>query len=356
MNNNTTVEFSNENTKLETSAMIVLLIVITGVIGNLLTLIALPFAKHRKRHDFHKKWMSNYVFIWHLAAIDLLGSINMTIIYIQFVFDPLAINHPYSCISQIAGRDILVLAEGGAIASIAIVRMLGITKSIAWLDFCDKKSNVIFTLLIPWFFGAIVYLRKIFLIDGALKDVLEGSLDCGIFFYKLNSSEFTLYFEFCFHVAVFIVIFACSFRIIHYVRATSNALKNETNGSKSESNTTKIIFSVCIVYVLQCIPYMVVRGGFIDSVRNGFFIQFAIPYRICYILYYTQFALNNFIYALGKKEFRNAYKDLIIEVLGCFRKKTTDSENSSQITCPSKNIIIQRMKTNDVNRQQAIEV
>ena len=59
---------------------------------------------------------------------------------------------------------------------------------------------------------------------------------------------------------------------------------------------------------------------------------------------------------MGKKEFRNAYKDLIIEVLGCFRKKTTDSENSSQITCPSKNIIIQRMKTNDVNRQQAIEV
>ena len=80
MNNNTTIEFSNENTKLEASAMIVLLIVISGVIGNLLTLIALPFAKHRKRHGFHKKWMSNYVFIWHLAAIDLLGSINMTII------------------------------------------------------------------------------------------------------------------------------------------------------------------------------------------------------------------------------------------------------------------------------------
>ena len=356
MNNNTTMAFSNADTKLDISAMIVLLIVIIGVIGNLLTLIALPLAKHRKKHDFHKTWMSNYVFIWHLAVIDFVGSINMTIIYIQFVFDPLAINHPTTCISEIAIRDILVLAEGGAIASIATVRMLGITQSIAWLDFCDKNSNVILTLLLPWLFGALVYVRKIFLINGGLQNIEKGELDCGIFFYKLNSSEFTLYFEFCAHVAVFIVILVCSIKILFYVRSTSKALKNDKKASQKESNTTKIVFSVCIVYMLQCIPYMFVRGMYVDSLRNGFFIQFAIPYRICYILYYTQFALNIFIYAIGKKEFGNAYKDLLIEVFRCFRKKTTDSEIFSQTTSPSKFNVIQRTKTSDFDKLRVVKV
>ena len=356
MNNNTTMKFSNTDTKLETSAVIVLIIVIIGVIGNLLTLIALLLAKHRKRHDFHKSWMSNYVFIWNLAAIDLLGSLNMTIIYIQFVFDPLAINHPFLCISQIAIRDILVLAEGCGIASIAVVRMLGITKSIAWLDFCDKNSNVIIILLMPWCFGALLYVRKIFLINDALLDVSEGSLDCGIFFYKLNSSEFTLYFEFCAHVAAFMIIFACSIRIILYVKATSKSIASKTIVSKKESNTTKIIFGVCIVYMIQCIPYMFVRGIFVDSMRNGFFIQFAIPFRICYILYYTQFAINIFIYAIGKKEFRNAYKDLFIKVFQCCCKLEPDSKNYNQNTSSPKSNVIQRINSNNANYPKAIEI
>ena len=356
MNNNTTMKFSNTDTKLETSSIIVLIIVIIGVIGNLLTLIAFLFAKKRKRHDFHKSWMSNYVFIWNLAAIDLLGSLNMTIIYIQFVFDPLAINHPFLCILQITIRDILVLAEGCGIASIAVVRMLGITKSIAWLNFCDKKSNVIIVLLMPWCFGALLYVRKILLIKDALIDVSEDSLDCGIFFYQLNSSEFTLYFEFCAHVAAFIIIFACSIRIILYVKATSKRIESKTFVSKKESNTTIIIFGVCFVYMIQCIPYMLVRGIFVDSMRNGFFIQFALPFRICYILYYTQFALNIFIYTIGKKEFRNAYNDLFIKVFRCCYKLVPDHKIYNQNNSSPKTNVIQRVNSNNANNPKAIEI
>ena len=356
MNNNTTMEFSNTDTKLETSAIIVLIIVTIGTIGNLLALIAFRSAKQRKRHGFHKSWMSNYVFIWNLAAIDLLGSLNMTIIYIQFVFDPLAINHPFLCIVQITIRDILLLAEGCGIVSIAVVRMLGITKSIAWLNFCDKNSNVIILLLIPWCFGALLYVRKILLINDALLDESKDSLDCGIFFYKLNSSEFTLYFEFCAHVAAFIIIFACSIRIILYVRATSKSIGSKTIVSKKESNTTKIIFGVCIVHMIQCIPYMLVRGIFVDSMRNGFFIQFSIPFRICYILYYTQFAFNIFIYTIGKMEFRNAYKDLFIKVFRCCCKLAPDPEIYNHNTSSPKTNVIQRVNKNNANNPKAIEV
>ena len=356
MNNTTIEEFSNTGTKFETSALIVLIIVIVGVIGNLLNLIALPFAKYRKKHDFHKTWMSNYVFIWNLSAIDLLGSINMTIIYIQFVFDPLAINTPFKCITLIATRDILVLTEGGAIASIAILRMLGITKSVAWLNFCDKTSNVIFILLQPWCLGSLVYVGKFILINDALSNASGETLDCGIFFYTLNSSPFTLYFEFCAHSAVFIIILACSVRIIIYIRATSKALENKRNVVQKGcgSNTTRIVFGVCFVYILQCAPYMLVRGLFVDSMRSGFFIQFAIPFRICYILYYTQFALNIFIYAIGKKEFRNAYKDLLIEVFRCFRKTNRESDtNNSSRGSPRLNIID---RANNVDLQDAIDL
>ena len=123
MNKTNIDTFSNIATKYDTTSIIVLVITIIGFLGNLLTLCALPYAKYRTTYDFNRTWNSNYVFIWHLALVDFFGSINMSIIYIQFVFDPLAINNQFSCVSQIATRDVLVMVESGAVASIAVVKI-----------------------------------------------------------------------------------------------------------------------------------------------------------------------------------------------------------------------------------------
>ena len=334
MNKTNNLEYSNISTKYDISCIIVLCMVVVGVAGNLLTIFALPFAKLRKRHDFHKSWSSNYIFIWHLALIDLVGSINMASIYIHFVFDPIAINKPEACIAQVSIRDFLVLVESGAIASIAIVKMLGITKRISWLNFCDDNKRVMLLLVCPWAYGSVFYARKFFLIGDLLnKQKLKGDkFDCGTFFFEVNTSEFTLYCEFVAHNIVLLLIILCYITVIIYIKKISKRVSGKRTQSSQEedsklSKTTKIIFGVCGVYVIQCIPYMIVRGFFVSSMRKGFFIQFSFALKIWYIIYYTQFVTNIFIYCLGKSDLYKAYKDFILKIIGCFRKKKKSQSN-----------------------------
>ena len=318
MNKTTIVSFSNVDTKYDVSCIIVLFIVSCGVIGNFLTLFALMYAKHKKKHDIHKSWKSNYVFIWNLTLVDFIGSINMLYIYIQFVFNPLAMNDQHSCVAVLTIRDVLVLVEAGAIACIAIVRMLGITKSVIWLNFCDNTANVFLVLLITWLFGGIAYVCKFI----SISDVLHSSdnddnFDCGNFFYTMNSSRFTLYSEFCAHILVFIIIIGSYICIAVYMRNNSE-ISSSRHFTQNDSKTTKIIFGVCALYILQCVPYMIVRGFFVSLMRKGFFIQFSSEFRVCYVLYYTQFTLNMIIYPLGKSEFYKAYIDLFQQICKCF--------------------------------------
>ena len=332
MNKTNIDTFSNIATKYDTTSIIVLVITIIGLLGNLLTLCALPYAKSRTTYDFNRTWNSNYVFIWHLALVDFFGSINMTIIYIQFVFDPLAINNQFSCVSQIATRDVLVLVESGAVASIAVVKMLGITRWYSWLYFSDKTLNVVLLLLLPWVFGFLSYIRKFIWIAEILSDTnnneqkSDEGFDCGTFFYQVNSSKITLYSEYCLHILVFLIVIGSYIYIMVYVkRVSQNILEQQM--TRKDSLSIRTIFCVCAVYMLQCIPYMIVRGVYVDSMRKGFFIQFSsLPVKICYIIYYTQFSINIFIYSLGKGELYQSYKTFLKQILGCFRKEIGSEE------------------------------
>ena len=45
---------------------------IVGVIGNLFTLVAVPFAKYKHRHDFHRSFWTTDIWIVHLAFCDII--------------------------------------------------------------------------------------------------------------------------------------------------------------------------------------------------------------------------------------------------------------------------------------------
>ena len=75
---------------------------------------------------------------------------------------------------------------------------------------------------------------------------------------------------------------------------------------------------VCMMYVLQFIPYMVCRLFFDASLRIGFFIQFQWPQKISYLIYYTQYVPNIFIYVTRNRSYRNAYVYWIKSVFCCF--------------------------------------
>ena len=44
---------------------------VVGVLGNILTLVAIPYASNKRRHELHKNWYTSTIFILNLAVFDL---------------------------------------------------------------------------------------------------------------------------------------------------------------------------------------------------------------------------------------------------------------------------------------------
>ena len=154
-------DYTNHNTKYDISCIIVLTIAIFGVLGNAVTLFVFQYAKFKRKYSFHNSWNVVTLFIFNLAFVDFLSSLNMTIIYVQFVFTPATINDKSVCIGLITIRDILVLINASAISCIAIVRVIGVTKNIEWENFCDNSSNVNGVVILTWLVGFLFYVGKL---------------------------------------------------------------------------------------------------------------------------------------------------------------------------------------------------
>ena len=318
--------YTNGNTKYDISCIIVLTIAIFGVIGNAVTLFVFQYAKLKRKYDLHNSWNVITVFIWNLALVDFLSSLNMTIIYLQFVFSPTLINDKFVCIGLVTLRDILVLINACFIGCIAIVRAIGVTKNILWENFCDSSSKVNGVITLTWIIGFVFYIGKLTKVaELSTSQEFEDTFDCGSFFFKLNMSPITLYSEFFAHTLVILTIVVSYTIIAIHVYKTSASVRR-LNTTQKDMKTTKLVLFVGGVYILQCIPYMIARFGFEETMREGFFIQFPVALKVCYVIYYTQFSVNILIYILRKDDYRGAYVYFIKSIASrcCFPNNEAD--------------------------------
>ena len=311
---------TNLETQFDFICIIVLLLSIIGVMGNILTVIAFQYAKIKKKYRFHKTWNHITVFIWNLALIDSLSAVNMTLIYSLFVFYPKGINISALCIPIVILRDIFVLISASSIACISIVTLIGVTKNPMWKNFCDKSSNVTGIIVLAWVIGFAGYIAKLVKIAEILHNYdFEHTFDCGTFFHSVNLSHVTLWSEFSLHFFVLISIFLSYGIITVHTHRVNESVDSQREGTHPrDTGTTKVVLIVCITYVIQFIPYMVCRLFFDGSLRIGFFIQFQWPQKISYLIYYTQYVPNIFIYVTRNRSYRNAYIYWIKNVFCCF--------------------------------------
>ena len=311
----------------------VLIFSVIGVLGNTLTLLAFQFAKIKKKYRIHKTWNHITVFIWNLALIDMLSALNMTLLYSFFVFHPKEINSYPLCIFIITTRDIFVLISAASIACIAIVTVLGITKNQLLQNYCDSSTKVNLVILFVWVVGFVGYIAKLFRINRILENYdIEETFDCGSFFYHVNLSQITLYSEFTLHFIVLCILFVSYGIVTTYTTCMGSRVDAHREGNIPKyTQTTKVVLLICCTYVLQCIPYMVCRLFFKETLRMGFFIQFSWPQKISYIIYYTQFFPNIIIYVTRNKIYRDVYVYWLQNVY------TTLKNNSMSIITSNKN-------------------
>ena len=317
--NNTKEHVTNNDTLYDVSCLVVLIVSIIGVCGNLLTLCAFQYSKKKKKYQFHVSWNHIVIFIWNLALIDLFSSVNMILLYVLMAFYPDTINQYSLCVSVISLRDIFILISATSIACIAVVTLIGVTKNNSWMNFCDSQYKVCSLIALCWVLGLICYIAKIVRIGDILYLTdTQRTFDCGTFFFELDFSTETLYSEFILHISVFTIVIVSYGVLTFYASRINNGFDNESEAVHTrDQNPSKMVFLICSVYIFQCVPYMVCRLFFAEQLRPGFFIQFSWPAKISYIVYYTQFFPNIFIYVARNANYRKAYIFFIKSVFCC---------------------------------------
>ena len=254
--NDTKEIVTNSETLYDLSSLVVLIVSIIGVAGNALTLCAFRYAKTKKKYQFHISWNYIVVFIWNLALIDLISSINMTTLYVMMAFYPNAINQYLLCASIISLRDIFVLISATSIACIAVVTLIGVTKNNIWMNFCDSDSKVYLVIVFCWLLGVICYISKLVKIAGTLYNTDNGEgFDCGTYFFKLDVSVETLYSEFILHTVVFTIIIVSYGLIALYASRINNNVDTRREGVYvRDQNASKTVFLICLMYMSKDLP------------------------------------------------------------------------------------------------------
>ena len=135
---------------------------LVGILGNLLTLTAIPYAAKRQRHNLHKNWYASTVYILNLAVFDLgfciFGMPNDILLN-------LGIAWPFGNIGckvfNFLG-PIFAYGDWYALGLIAITRALYMVKAKDWEAFCYDKRKALALIVGLWAFNIILCVPRFY--------------------------------------------------------------------------------------------------------------------------------------------------------------------------------------------------
>ena len=135
---------------------------VVGVLGNILTLVAIPHASSKRRHELHKNWYTSTIFILNLAVFDLGFCIfGMT----HDVLFNLGIGWPFGNIAckvfNFLG-PVFAYGDWYSLGLIALTRALFITKPTEWDSFCNKPRRVFAVLIGMCSFNIILLIPRFY--------------------------------------------------------------------------------------------------------------------------------------------------------------------------------------------------
>ena len=328
--------YSNATDLIRQISGIWLLIVGTvGILGNLATLITIPYAAKKKRHGLHKNYFTTTIFILHFSFIDLLHCIFLVVPQGLMYSSK---NSPFGkdgCKIFIYGGVVTLVADMLAIAVVALSRCLDMVAHQKWSDFCDKKRNIAVLILLSWVPGLIAllisliieshgiepgwncetggcgFIRTCRLSGGGVKDGLRAC-DSGMGVWRLS------YFS-------TIIVPSCSLLIIgiSYVviwckvhNSTKYFTDQEQINSSLNDRDIKLSKTILILVVMNffCwLPYVVLITAAIDLTNepkpatSKHYI-----FRVILVnIFESQYALNFFVYVARSEQYRNAFFDIL---------------------------------------------
>lgn len=301
-------EFASKNVFLALWGVLNMLI---GIFGNGLTIVAIPYAMHQKRHGLHKSWYSSTIFIIYLAVCDILfclfGMLDKIIFNLGYKW-PFGF---FSCNLYIKVVPLIAYASWYGLGFIAVTRACCVFSYRGWNSFCTKSRSILIILFF-WVLNIFTSLPKLleqtkvpyynrFTGVCEVKDlvVLKGYTQT-FSQHLLNMPQYLSF------GATGVMIFVSYFLIWLKKRSISKAAEKtcEHNKTNSDNQLTMTILLICVCFVLFVLPLTVTEAlnGVVDS-------------NIIIALYWTQYSINFIIYAGRRDSFRKAYIDLINIIL-----------------------------------------
>ena len=120
----------------------ILLIMIIGVFGNLLTLITVPYAACRHKDKFPSIWSPTTVLLLHLSLCDLLYCLLGLPMFLIGTFNIRWLNSVLFCYIATVVRNMVAVADFFTVAAIALTRSIGILRTLGFRKiFCGGRLS-----------------------------------------------------------------------------------------------------------------------------------------------------------------------------------------------------------------------
>ena len=302
----------------------VYLIAVIGIMGNLTTLICIPYAVTKKMFRLNRNLNTTTIYIIYLSALELLWCL---VVGFPCGYQSLVEIWPFgvaSCKAYALLDQILPLADHAALALISISRCLDLTSKSAWGSFSEKTSNLIFILVLSWLpsmpFILLYIIPSVELDAGwncaAMKcTLLPANPDT--YQNGLNVINGLLWYEAALSV-LFIGTICISYIIIwRWARNETMYLKQSANNISHirtrEIKMTRTILSLIVFHGICSVPFLFYNELYLSS--NNIITKNDATGAIYYVLqalYNSQFCLNFVIYAGSNEQYRKAY-------IGCMK-------------------------------------
>ena len=134
---------------------------IAGTVGNLLTLIAIPYAARKRRYNFQSTFWRTDVWILHLAFCDLSFCIfcapHYFIPYLGSRY-PQMIGSDYACTLSFIITILTFTNDWLLVAIVALTRVFMVKCPDGWGEFCNNKIYVFSVFISTWIFQILVML------------------------------------------------------------------------------------------------------------------------------------------------------------------------------------------------------
>ena len=278
----------------------IILVMIIGVFGSLITLITVPYSACRHEDKFPNIWSPTTILLLHMSLCDLLYCLLGLPMFLISTFSDKWLYSDLFCYITTVVRNMVAEADFYTMAAIALTRSIGIIRSLGFRKtFCGGRLTLSthWLLVLIW---VLSFLNNSFFMWSTLDMEMFGYDPRGMIIGPITA---------CFTTFLSYLILGLCLR--HHIAAHRQETDQESSAEQWKLQVH--LWILTLVYLSFMLPMISVDTGLLKLLVSDS--QEERVARILYSLYWWMFAVNFIIYLVFIKDFRDIYRHCLVRTL-----------------------------------------